>query len=78
MRTLLYNSDNYLVIESPAWGRIEVVDKRCRRGAYLEGELADILRSSIAYAACHRSGEAAMDTVLSRYAWLYTNPPTLH
>lgn len=78
MRILLYNSDSFFVIESPAWGGIEVVDKHYRRSAFLEGELAASVRSSMAELAVRCSGEQAMDSFLRQYAWLCATPLTLH
>lgn len=78
MRTLLYDSDNFFVIESPAWGGIEVIDKQYRRSAFLGGGLAVSVRATMADLASHPGGARATDEFLRQYAWLYTNPMTLH
>jgi hypothetical protein len=77
-RNLLYDSASYFVLESPGWGGIEVVDKQCRRGAFLAGPLAVKFRSSIVRLAAHGDGRVAMDKFLRRHAGLYTNPLVLH
>lgn len=78
MRTLLYHSGRFLVIESPSWGGIEIVDKRCRRAAYLEGELARSLRSSMADLASGNGDAENLERFLHQYQGLYTNPLNLH
>ena len=78
MRTLLYNSAHFLVTESPSWGGIEIVDKRCRRAAYLEGELARSLRTSMADLANGKGDPGNLERFLDQYQGLYTNPLNLH
>ena len=47
MMNVIYNSDNYYVVEySPQHG-FELVDKQARRGAYFQGDAADRFAESL-------------------------------
>ena len=38
---VIYNSDNYYVVEYPAQHGYELVDKQAQRGTYFQGDVAD-------------------------------------
>ncbi len=75
---VLYDSEQYYVIDFPAGGGVEIVDKGACRGGFLRGAAARRLR---AYMADHEaSGDEAdaMDDMLGHYAALLTHPVMLH
>ncbi|HUO43312.1 MAG TPA: DUF3567 family protein [Burkholderiales bacterium] len=44
---IVYDSENYYVLEYPAQNGYEVVDKQAGRGTYLHGDVARKFRTSI-------------------------------
>lgn len=44
---VIYNSENYYVVEYPAQHGYELVDKHCQRGAFFQGDVADKFAQSL-------------------------------
>jgi hypothetical protein len=44
---VIYNSENYYVVEYPAQHGYELVDKQCQRGAFFQGDVADKFAQSL-------------------------------
>ena len=44
---VIYNSENYYVVEYPAQHGYELVDKQSRRGTFLQGDVADRFAQSL-------------------------------
>ena len=44
---VIYNSENYYVVEYPAQHRYELVDKQCQRGTFFQGDVAEKFAQSL-------------------------------
>ena len=44
---VIYNSENYYVVEYPTQHGYELVDKHCQRGAFFQGDIADKFAQSL-------------------------------
>ena len=44
---MIYNSDNYYVVEYPAQHGYELVDKQTQRGTFFQGDVADKFAQSL-------------------------------
>lgn len=75
---LLYNSDNYYVVEFPGHCGVELVDKHKGRGTFLEGEVEMKFRVSLADLASRQPNEESFDEFLGNYDALLTNRVLLH
>lgn len=75
---ILYDSRHFYVAEYPGQQGIELVDKAARRGAFLEGDVADKLRSSMRELFCDQPTVETVDDLLESYDALLNNPVTLH
>ncbi len=62
---VMYNSDNYYVVEFPGRHGIELVDKSTGRAGFLEGEVEVKFRASMADLA---AGEPSVETVTTSLA----------
>ncbi len=71
---VMYNSENYYVVEFPGRDGIELVDKTTGRFGFLEGAVESTFRASMAKLATVES----MDEFLGHYEALLTNPVALH
>ena len=76
---VLYNSDNYYVVEFPGHCGVELVDKQRGRGAFLEGAVETKFRASMASLVSQEEGAAeSVDEFLGHYDALLTNRVLLH
>lgn len=75
---VLYDSPNYYVAEYPEHHGIELVDKSSGRGAFLEGEVETIFRSTIVRLISSDPGDESVDEFLGGYDALMTNRLMLH
>ncbi|TAK40947.1 MAG: DUF3567 family protein, partial [Betaproteobacteria bacterium] len=75
---VLYNSENYYVVEFPGCSGIELVDKMARRAGFLEGELELSFRASLAGFAAEAENAESVDEFLGHYDALLTNSLRLH
>lgn len=75
---VLYNSENYTVVEFPGCDGIELVDKTMRRAGFLDGALEANFRVSMAGLAAGHESVEAVDEFLSHYDALLTHSLALH
>jgi len=75
---VLYNSENYYVVEFPGQRGVELVDKHRGRGAFLEGALEVRFRASMADLASRDQSAESMDELLGDYDALLTQRVLLH
>ena len=78
MMSVMYNSENYYVVEFPGRGGIELVDKSTGRGGFLEGAVEVKFRASMADLAAGEPSTESVDEFLGHYDALLTNPMVLH
>ncbi len=75
---VIYNSDNYYVVEFPGRRGVELVDKHRGCGAFLEGAVEVKFRASMADLASHDQSADSMDEFLGHYDALLTQRVQLH
>jgi hypothetical protein len=75
---VLYNSDNYYVVEFPGHCGVELVDKQRGCGAFLEGAVESKFRASMASLVSQEEGAESVDEFLAHYDALCTNRVLLH
>ena len=75
---VMYNSENYCVVEFPGSHGIEVVDKTMGRTGFLEGEVEMKFRASMADFAAGAPSAESVDEFLGHYDALLTNSVALH
>jgi len=75
---VMYNSENYCVVEFPGRHGIELVDKTTGRAGFLEGEVEVKFRASMADFAAGEPSAESVDEFLGAYDALLTNSVTLH
>jgi hypothetical protein len=75
---VLYNSENYYVVEFPGSAGIELVDKTTGRAGFLEGEVEVKFRASMADLAAREPSVESVDEFLGSYDALLTNRVTVH
>ena len=75
---VMYNSDNYYVVEFPGCRGIELVDKTMGRAGFLEGAVELKFRASMADLAAGEPNEESVDEFLGHYDALLTNSVAWH
>ena len=75
---VMYNSDNYCVVEFAGHLGIEVVDKTMGRAGFLEGAVEVKFRASMADLAAGQPSAESVDEFLGCYDALLTNSVALH
>ena len=75
---VLYNSENYYVVEFPGHCGVELVDKHRGRGAFLEGAVETKFRASMADLVSKEQGAESVDEFLGHYEALLTHKVSLH
>ncbi len=75
---IVYNSDNYYVVEYSAEAGYELVDKNTRRGTFFAGDVAVKFRESMIAAAGEEPEAETMDDFLSNFGTLVNFPVTVH
>jgi thioredoxin reductase len=75
---IVYNSDNYYVVEYSAEAGFELVDKNTRRGTFFAGDVADKFRREMIEAAGEEPEAESMDEFLSNFGTLVNFPVTVH
>jgi hypothetical protein len=78
MMNVIYNSDNYCVVEYPAEHGIELVDKRCARGTFLQGDLAERFAQSMQDAVAEEPTAEHIDEFLDGFDRLLSQPVVYH
>ena len=74
---IVYNSDNYYVVEYPVEHGYEVVDKQSSRGTYFQGNVADKFRESMLGALGEDPSPEPVDEFLSDFGGLISFPMTV-
>ena len=75
---VMYNSENYCVVEFPGRHGIELVDKTTGRTGFLEGAVEVKFRASMADFAQGEPSAESVDEFLGAYDALLTNSVALH
>lgn len=75
---VMYNSENYYVVEFPGRHGIELVDKTMGRAGFLEGEVEVKFRASMADLAASAPSVESVDEFLGHYDALLINSVALH
>jgi hypothetical protein len=75
---VIYNSDNYYVVEYPVQHGYELVDKQCQRGTYFQGDVADRFAQSMRTAVAETGSIEGVDEFLGNFAVLMNQPVLYH
>ncbi|HUN68262.1 MAG TPA: DUF3567 family protein [Burkholderiales bacterium] len=75
---VMYNSENYYVVEFPGRHGVELVDKTTGRAGFLEGAVELKFRASMADLAAAEPSVESVDEFLGHYEALLTNSVALH
>src|SRR5215203_275762 len=75
---VIYNSDNYYVVEYPSQHGYELVDKHAARGTYLQGDSADKFLESMKTAISEDASAEHVDEFLDKFDVLLTLPVVFH
>ena len=75
---VIYNSENYYVVEYPAQYGYELVDKHAARGTFLSGDAADKFLSSMKTAIAEDASSEHVDDFLDGFDALYNLPVVFH
>lgn len=75
---VIYNSENYYVVEYAAQHGYELVDKHAARGTFLYGDAADKFLSSMKDAIAEDASAEHVDDFLDSFDALYNLPVVFH
>jgi hypothetical protein len=75
---VIYNSENYYVVEYPANHGYELVDKHAARGTYLQGDSADKFLESMKHAISEDASAEHVDEFLDTFDVLMNLPVVFH
>jgi hypothetical protein len=75
---IVYNSNHYHVVEYPGLGTYELIDKQLGVGGYLQGEIAQVFRESLAQAIADDPTDDSLDDFLGNFDFLMTQPVRFH
>jgi Protein of unknown function (DUF3567) len=75
---VIYNSENYYVVEYPTERGYELVDKQTARGTFLSGDAADRFAQSMKDAVEEDSSVEHLDEFLDGLHVLFTQPVVYH
>jgi len=75
---VIYNSDNYYVVEYPAEHGYELVDKHAARGTFLHGDTAAKFLESMKTAIAEDASAENVDDFLDQFDVLLNNPVVFH
>lgn len=78
MMNVIYNSENYYVVEYPAEHAIELVDKRSARGTFLQGGVAERFAQSMQDAVAEEASAEHIDEFLGGFDTLLNQPVVYH
>jgi hypothetical protein len=67
MMNVIYNSEQYYVVEYPAQHGYELVDKKNQRGTFLQGDVADRFAQSMQNAVNEDASIEAVDEFLGSF-----------
>ena len=75
---VIYNSDNYYVVEYPAQHGYELVDKQTQRGTYFQGDVAEKFVQSMRVAVAETGSIEGVDEFLGGFDVLMNQPVLYH
>lgn len=75
---IIYNSDNYYVVEYPAQHGYELVDKRTQRGTFFQGDVAARFAHSMQEAVATDATVEHVDEFLGSFEVLLDLPLVYH
>jgi hypothetical protein len=75
---VIYNSENYYVVEYPAQHGYELVDKHAARGAFLHGDAAEKFLASMKHAIAEDASAEHVDDFLDGFDVLLNLPVVFH
>ncbi|MES2562295.1 MAG: DUF3567 family protein [Pseudomonadota bacterium] len=75
---VIYNSDNYYVVEYPAQHGYELVDKHAARGAFMQGGTAEKFLESMKVAIAEDASAEHLDEFFDQFDVMMTLPVVLH
>jgi hypothetical protein len=75
---VIYNSDNYYVVEYPAQHGYELVDKHAARGTYLYGDTAEKFLESMKHVIAEDASVEHVDDFLDNFDVLLNLPVVFH
>ncbi len=75
---VVYNSDNYYVVEYPVQHGYEVVDKQLSRGTYFQGDVAERFRESMIDTLGEDPSSDNVDEFLSEFGASIDFPMVVH
>lgn len=78
LMNIVYNSENYYVVEYPVEHGYEVVDKQAARGTYFAGDVAVKFRESMMGTLGEDPSPEHVDAFLSDFGVLVNFPLTVH
>lgn len=78
MMNVVYNSDNYYVVEYPAERAYELVDKRSARGTFFQGDVAEKFAQSMKGAIAEEASAEHIDEFLGSLDILLNVPVVYH
>jgi hypothetical protein len=75
---IVYNSNHYHVVEYPALGTFELIDKRLGVGGYLQGEMAEVFGHSLAQVIADDPTDDSVDEFIANFDAFMMQPVRLH
>ena len=75
---VIYNSENYYVVEYAAQHGYELVDKHAARGTFLHGDVAQKFLESMKNAIAEDASAEHVDEFLDGFDMLLTQPVVFH
>jgi gamma-glutamyltranspeptidase len=75
---IIYNSENYYVVEYPAQHGYELVDKHAARSTFYQGDVAEKFLESMQIAVNEDASVEHVDEFLDSYDVLMSTPLTMH
>lgn len=78
MMNVIYNSDNYYVVEYPAQHGYELVDKLAARGTFMQGDTADKFLTSMKMAIAEDASSEHVDDFLDQFDVMFNLPVLFH
>lgn len=78
MMNVIYNSENYYVVEYPAQHGYELVDKHAARGTFMQGDTADKFLISMKLAIAEDASSENVDDFLDQFDVMFNLPVLFH
>lgn len=75
---IVYNSDNYYVVEYPAGNGFELVDKHAARGTFFHGDVAQKFAISMKSVIAEDASIEHVDEFLGNFEILLNTPVVFH